>query len=459
MRWVVPQPGESADVAIAHLLEALSDAPHRVIGLGPKGPGPDGTWLLQASIVLPSRTTLVLAGACVVAAPDMRRPMLTNAVRHQLEGHDEQISVIGDGRSSFDGQADRPPRGSNGIHFCGVHGLSVSGIRIGRTSGWGLRIEDVTDVHVRDINFFQDGNHPWQDGVHINGPAERVAINGVTGVFGDDVIAVDSALCQNRTGGPIRGVAVSNVVAHNIHGAGIVRTIAAKDRPLESVHFSNLTLVNTPGKGSDAAIKLGWDGGKQIRDDWEWPTADEHKDIVIENVNVYGWGGPVICAYHPMRNVTIRNLTAEHTGPLFFNLEHEIKGLTLERVRSRLLAESQAQLNTGFLEKLVKGEVYTLGGEYTARFLESDLAAITFNHAKCHDIRLRDIALDCVGTGDGNASWATALAAICGATVSNLRTDDVRIRGYAHDWRVESDATVSSSDVSSDGWSPSSIPA
>ncbi len=441
--WANVHPGQSASDAIDEMLREGAGRGSRVIGIGSNGPDEGGSWIIDRSIVLPSHTTLMLAGARIVARPGMRNLMLTNEIARAKSGRDEMISVLGDGRSSFDGCADRPPRGTNGIHFCGVNGLWVQGIRIGRTAGWGLRIEDVADVHVRDISFFQDGGHPWQDGVHINGPAERVVINGVTGDFGDDVIAIDAALTQNRGGGAIRGVEVSNVSAHNVHGAAIVRTIAAKGRPVQGVHCINLSLTNSAGKGTDAAIKLGWDGGTQIRSDWELPTPEEHCDITIENVHVSDWEGPVICMYHPAKNLQLRNITATHTGPLFFNLEHEIDGLTLDRVRSTCRAESPTALNTEFLSKLTTGDVYDLATTYDRAFTKSDLAAITFNHARCRSIRLRDIELQYVG-GGATAAWPAALRMSCGAHVDDIQLDDVRSDGYPMDVVVDNDAVVGS---------------
>ncbi|MEM6560770.1 MAG: hypothetical protein AAF656_04145 [Planctomycetota bacterium] len=446
VQWVTPGEGESATAAITRTLAAVADLPSRVIGIGPDGPDDDGTWIVDETIRVPSHTTLLLNGARIVASSDMRGWLLRNEASFEPSGRDDMISVIGDGRSSLDGVAIHGHgKGGGGVLMQGVNGLWLQGFRIGQTAGWGLRAEDLADAHIRDINFFQTGGHPWQDGVHIVGPAERVVINGITGEFGDDVIAIDSALTHDRPGGPVRGVEVSNVTARNIHGAAIVRTIAAKGRPVEGVHISNLTLVNTPGKGSDAAIKIGWDGGKQIRDDWEWPTANEHKDITIENVQIVDWKGPVVCVYHPVRNLALRNITATHRGPFFFNLEHDVVGLTMERIRSNLIAESMRELDTKFLGSLVNGDVYRLGGEYGKAFVDTHLGAITFNQAVCSNVRLRDVELNYTG-GNADQQWPAALRLSCGVTAKDIRLEDVRCNGYARTTWLDDDATIQPAD-------------
>ncbi len=442
VRWVSPVGEESASDAIERTLTALAERTSRVIGIGPDGPGDNGSWVLDRPIVLPSHTTLLLRGARVVAADTMRGCILRNSASFEPEGRDDQISIIGDGRSSFDGVATEGlGKGAGGVLIRGVNGLWITGCRIGRTAGWGLRVEDAQDVHIRDINFFQDGKHPWQDGVHIVGPAERVVINGITGDFGDDAIAIDSSLTSARPGGLIRGVEVSNVTARNLHGSGIIRTIASKGRPLEGLHFSNLTIINSPGKGSDAAIKIGWDGGTQIRPDWEWPSPDEHRDITIENVHIVDWKGPVICVYHAVKNLSLRNINATHRGPFFFNIEHDIIGLTMSCIRSTLLAQDADDLNTTFLAKLVTGDVYTLGGSYAQTFTQTDLGALTFNFGRCESVRLQDVELNYVGD-NATADWPAALRLSCGVSIDDMRLDDVRSNGFARDVWMDDDVTI-----------------
>ncbi len=425
--WASDFPGETADAKINNAIERAQNTPgNNVIGIGSDGPDENGMWILHQSIKLPSHTTLILAGAYLKTADNIKTLLLEN---DDPDHGNTDIYVIGWGEAKLDGNARKEPERSGGaVHFYNVDNLTLEGLQIGATAGWAFTLENVRNVHVSDLRFFQGNEHPWQDGIHVVGPASTVVINNITGTFGDDVIVVDAAMGRRGKGGLVRGVTVNNVVATNVWGAAILRTIAARGKPVEGVYCSNMTFFAKAG-GADAAIKIGWDGKLTEFKDWEQPSPEEHKNIVIENLYIPHWEGPVVTTQNPVKNLTLRNITATHQGPFFNNLEHQVDGLIIDGCHSTLIGNPPKTIVSDFYRALVAGNVYPLSQEYKGTFIRDPPGTVAFDQALIQDITITNTTFDFRGE-TSSKEYPIALRVYNTATVEGLFLQNVRIKNY-----------------------------
>lgn len=439
IHWASDYPGSTANEKINNALKSAVEAPgNNVIGLGSNGPDENGQWLLTESIKLPSHTTLILSGAHVKVADGVKTVMVEND--DPVNGNTD-IHVIGWGEAKLDGNAQREPERSGGsIHFYKVDNLSLKGLQIGATAGWAFTLEDVTNVHISNLHFFQGNEHPWQDGIHVVGPANSVVINNITGAFGDDVIVVDAAMGRKGNGGLVTGVTVTNVVATNVWGAAILRTIAAKGKPVDGVYCSNLTFFSKGG-GSDAAVKIGWDGKLEEVEDWEQPSPEEHKNIVIENLYVPFWIGPVITIQNSVKNLTLRNVTATHQGPFFYNLEHAVDGLTIDNCHSTLIGNPPETLVPEFFSALLNKKVYTLSKEYKGTFIKDPPGTIAFDYELIRDVTISNTIFDFKGKTT-SADYPIALRVYNTAKVDGLFLHNIKINNYKTGIQIDKGSNV-----------------
>ena len=437
--WAGSCPGITANDKIEEAIRRAVALPgHHMVGLNAQGPGPNGQWVIDRSIKLPSHTTLILAGAHLMAKTGAKTLLLEND--DPTQGNTD-IHILGWGGAKIDGNAMRQPERSGGsVHFYKVDGLTFKGVQVGRTNGWALKLEHVSNVQIDGLHFFQGNEHPWQDGIHVVGPAHTVTISNITGTFGDDAIVVDSAMGGKGPGGAVTGVTVTNVVATNIWGAGLLRTIAAKGKPVSGVYCSNMTFFTKNG-GTDAAIKIGWDGKLEKFKDWQQPDAEEHRNIVIENLNIPHWEGPILTVQNNVKNLTLRNITATHKGPFFYNLEHDVDGLLIDNCHSTLIGNPPNTLVTEFYSALVAKKIYTLSKPYQGDFIKDPPGIIAFDHAHIRDVAITHSRFDFRGEVN-DKTYPIALRVYNTANIDGLYLNNVKINGYRTGIKIDQGGQV-----------------
>jgi len=290
-------PGRNGGEQIQAAIDSLGTT-SKVIEVGPQGPDLDGRWFLTKAIIVPSNTTLVFYGSRLFMADKVSDNIIRNIHAESGDGQrDENIHILGLGGAELNGNAINQVRRAQvyknfGIAFYKVDKTSIKGIALGPTQGWGMGLEDVNDLFVEGIRFQQDGKTSNQDGVHICGPGSRICISDIIGTVADDAIALDAGGgaedprgSAHGSGGLLENIVVNNVSVKNLHSGAVVRTVAAKGKPLDGVYISQVMIT-----GANQVLKLGWDrwgarqGGHDVDD--VFPECDEHKNIVIEELKV-----------------------------------------------------------------------------------------------------------------------------------------------------------------------------
>lgn len=302
----------------------------KVIYVGPEGPDRDGLWIVSKTLRIPSHTTLVLAGARLFFADSVNDNIIRNVSAESREDRrDTDIHIIGLGEAVIDGNAANQTRQKSvhrnfGIFFYRVDDSSIQGITLGPTAAWGMSLENVNRILVDRIRFNQDGKATNQDGIHVCGPGSQVSISNIIGIVGDDAVAIDSCACAEDyrgnclgQGGFLTGVVVNNISVHNIRDGAVLRTVAARGKPLDGVYASNLVI-----RGSNQVLKIGWDrymARKGGYCDDIFPLADEHKNIYINGVQ--GSTDDVFCRIESnVKNLTIRGVRGTCGNAAFSNI-------------------------------------------------------------------------------------------------------------------------------------------
>jgi hypothetical protein len=311
--------------------------------------------------------------------------------------------------------------GNMGVRFYNVDNLTLRGFTIGPTNAWAIMPERVRNVLISDITLAQDGREPNQDGIHICGPAERIAISNIIGTCGDDVIALSTLEGGH---GSIVGVTINNVVISNRWCTGLLRTLAFPGSPIDGVHATNVQLLEPPGfSEAHAVLKFGNARPAQGEEPY---TPDMQSNITVENVFAKDWRGPFCAVFSPVKNLTIRGARGSHTGPFFHNFGQAIDGLVLEDCRTTLTGGPEEPFITGMIQYSI--EVYGLSGT----LLEGTPGAISLDGGPLKDVEIRDVSLrSALKPGDRMAGTGIAGMRVGGrALVDAVRVSGLTIEDY-----------------------------
>lgn len=335
-------PGRNGGEQIQAAIDSLGTKP-KVIEVGPQGPDPDGRWVLTKAILVPSNTTLVFHSSRLFMTDKVSDNLIRNF--HADSGdekRDENIHVLGLGCVELDGNAVNQVRQPQvyrnfGIAFHKVDKASIKGIVLGPTEGWGMGLENVNDLLIDGIKFQQDGKTSNQDGVHVCGPGSRICISNISGTVADDAIALDAGAgaedyrgSARGSGGLLGNIVVNSVSVKNLHYGAVIRTVAAKGKPLDGVYISQVMIT-----GANQVLKIGWDrwgarqDGREVGD--VYPSCEEHKNIVIEGVK--GTTDDVFCRVESnVKNLTIKNVRGNCGSAAFTNVSSDGDCFNLENV-------------------------------------------------------------------------------------------------------------------------------
>ena len=472
--------GKNGGARIQAAVDAAEAAPGpNVVMVGPVGPDADSRWEVSKAIELPSHTTLILQGAYLVLADKTDCNLIEN--RDFIEGNSD-VHVIGRGGARLDlnpsqqGQlrdqrdveiwfeehgielspptkevigdmtmaefaAQRPslPHIIVGMRFYNVENLSLRGFTIGPMVTWPLYVERVQNVRISDCTVAQDGREPWQEFIHVLGPAERVVIDNIVGSCGDDFCALNTvspvaarwdeaklpAEVRRANAGPIHGVTISNVVIRNLWSTGLLRVLPVRGHPIDGVHVSNIQMLETPGhSGAHAVLKFG--NTRPGHFDTENSGPEEMANITVENVFVKDWRGPYVAILEPVKNLTLRGLRGKHTGHLIHNYGNAIDGLTLEDCRTTLVGGPDEP----FVGEMFHFCMEVYGLENTSR--DGTPAAILLNNGPLKDVDIRNVTVTSeLKPGDKvTGSGVAGLRLGPDAQVQSLNVSGLKIDGY-----------------------------
>lgn len=311
-------------------------------------------WVIDKAILLPSEMTVILNNAHLRLADGVYENVFRNenawsALGNTLEGEQHDIRILGVGHAVIDGGKlnglceqllrDEPGRHPSmyvnlSVFFHNVRNFEVSGIHFVNTRWWATCFMFCRFGKLSDLHFSNHATMENQDGIDLRIGCEYITIQNITGITGDDTIALtalpmggtESSLTVPGKTVDIHDITIQNVIASS-HGCGIVRflcedgareynitvdgikdtgrSIAAaaflmgtasprfvKDHPRRMGEFFNITIRNVTTAAQRAFI-----------------IAEPCENLLIENVATFGKNevGIHFCGNFDAKNVTIRN--------------------------------------------------------------------------------------------------------------------------------------------------------
>lgn len=157
-------------------------------------------WLIDRAILLPSNSRLVLDDCLVRLSPGTQDNILRNAgaTLSPRQGN-TNITVIGRGNAvlsggtgpHFDPPGDRCGWRTIGILLYNTRHFELSGFTIEEPQCWGVSMENGCAYgRVGDIRFSNSNRIPNQDGVDVRKGCHHILIENISGMTGDDTVAM-----------------------------------------------------------------------------------------------------------------------------------------------------------------------------------------------------------------------------------------------------------------------------
>lgn len=248
------------------------------------------------------------------------------------------------------------------FHFVNVERVKISNLRITRHRYWSMVFHYSSHVQIRDIDFYG----PWQcrnqDGIDLRSGCSHFLIENITGITGDDVVAMTNLINQYMEPMAACGYddSIHNVIIQNIRAStrhSFVRILNHGGRKIYNILIENL-MYDCESDPSDTRIRPGVDPSEfpgsydpihlevyqfpqdytvrigtcffnrtdpmaQLGDTYNITVKNVHcrgfaavclsctaQNVLIDNVRMYGDGMTgVYFAQGPMRNIHVRNIS------------------------------------------------------------------------------------------------------------------------------------------------------
>ena len=301
-------------------------------------------WLIERAILLPSDFTLVLRDCLVRLAPGTRDNLIRNAgATLEPQETNANIRILGVGNAvlsggleaHFDPPGDRSGWRTIGVLLCGVKHFTVEGFTLEETQAWAVSVENgCAHGRIANLTFRNSNRYPNQDGVDIRKGCHDILVENITGVTGDDAVALtglrsDKPPAAGRKSMQVGGARprpdddIYNITIRNVRvkisgGHHIVRLLNQDGIRLYIVFISDVMDASGPNDPRVAAgVKIG------DRGYWSMKPCElgETFNIFVDNVLTRGRTGVKIQG--TLKNAVLRNIVGydgctnlvEKTGP------------------------------------------------------------------------------------------------------------------------------------------------
>jgi len=301
-------------------------------------------WLIERAILLPSDFTLVLRDCLVRLAPGTQDNLIRNAgATLEPQETNANIRILGVGnavlsgglKAHFDPPGDRSGWRTVGVLLCGVKHFTIEGFTLEETQAWAVSVENGCAYgRIANLNFKNSNKYPNQDGVDIRKGCHDILVENITGVTGDDAVAL-TGLRSDKPPAPgrksmqvgggkprpdddIYNITIRNVRVKISGGHHIVRLLNQDGIKLYNVFISDVMDASGPKDPRVAAgVKIG------DRGYWSMKPCElgDTFNIFVDNVLTRGRTGVKIQG--TLKNAVLRNIVGydgctnlvEKTGP------------------------------------------------------------------------------------------------------------------------------------------------
>ncbi len=287
-------------------------------------------WLIERAILVPSDFTLVLRDCRVRLAPGTRDNLIRNAgaAKEPVEAN-ENIHILGVGgavlsgglTAHFDPPGDKSGWRTIGVLLCGVRHFTIEGFTLEETQAWAVSVENGCAYgRIANLNFNNTNKYPNQDGVDVRKGCHDIMIENITGVTGDDAVALTGLRNERAKANPgvrtmqvggslprpdddIYNITIRNVRAKVAGGHHIVRLLNQDGVKLYNIFISDVMDASGP---ADPRVQA----GVKIGDLRYWSLMQcklgDTYNIFVDNVLTRGKTGVKIQG--PLKNAVLRNI-------------------------------------------------------------------------------------------------------------------------------------------------------
>jgi polygalacturonase len=303
----------------------------------------------------------------------------------------------GGGGGGRESQFLRPPL----IQFMHCENVYLDGVTCRNSPFWNTHLVYCTNVHVRDVTFYNPEEAPNGDGLDIDS-CTGVSVTGCTFDMGDDCIVIKSGCDADgrRVNRPCEDIAIANCLIRRGHGAVVFGSESAAG-------IRHVTVANCIIRGADRGVRFKSRRGR----------GGIIENIRISNITMEGVRCPLVinmcyvCGIPPdaredhpafadeaapidettpgMRAIHLSGITSRHTlsaAAVMVGLaESPIEGVTLDNVLIELAREA-APLNPAMAYGI---SAMTHGGVIGRHIKDCALRNVTVLHCRNGAVRLR----------------------------------------------------------------------
>lgn len=296
-------------------------------------------WEISEAILLPSDMTVLLDCAHLRLADGVFDNIFRNAncgtdLGKTLEGEQHDIRIIGIGNALLDGgnsngMCEQLCRDNPGkypsmyvnllIQMHNVRDFAVRGLNVRESRWWSMAFMYCRYGIISDCNFKMYGTVENQDGIDLRVGCEYITIENITGVTGDDTIALTALPCGGRESAyrvegksvDIHDINIRNITSAS-HGCSIIRFLIGDGAREYNINVDNIK--DTGEAISSSGILLG--AGRQF---WreKAPAMGDMQNIVIRNLSTCAQ--TAIYITNPLKDVFIENVSTYGKGEVGLN--------------------------------------------------------------------------------------------------------------------------------------------
>jgi hypothetical protein len=289
-------------------------------------------WLIDRAILLPSDFTLLLNDCFLRLAPGVQDNLISNAgSRQEPIAGNRNVRIVGQGSPVLSGgvsahyeqPGDRNGWTTIGVLFYGVEQFTIEGFQMEEPHAWGISLEHSAEGRIANIDFRNSNKYPNQDGVDLRAGCHDILIENITGVTGDDSIALTGLRGRKEQPGrkpmqiggyePTEHDDIYNVIIRNVKtrvsgGHHIVRLLNQDGIKIHDIFITNVMDTTEDGQPrAKAAVKIGDKGYSSIRLNQPGETYNVFVDNVVSRAQ------SVVLIQGTLKNSTFRNIIG-HSG-------------------------------------------------------------------------------------------------------------------------------------------------
>ena len=317
-------------------------------------------WSIEKTILLPSSLTVILDDCHLRLADGVRENIFRNRNTwtqegNTLAGEQHDIRIVGVGNAVLDGgepnglceqlHRDHPDQFPHMhvnllVFFHNVRDFEVRNIHVVRSRWWALCFMFCRWGRISEIDCKMYGTLENQDGIDLRIGCEYITIENITGITGDDTVALtalprthDAFQAPLRVEGKrpdIHDITIRNIIS-STHGCSLLRFLNTDGAAEYNITVDGLK--DTGASISGAAIFM--DISTDIFTEKRHHTHEEFRNVVIRNVSTCAQHGLFITG--AMQDVLIENVSTygKCAMGLQFGVNFDCKNVTIQNCSFR----------------------------------------------------------------------------------------------------------------------------